>query len=73
MAVIKEEETKILRDLYVPREEEGLHRFDGALTKLPEYESKIAQSEELKELNTVISETNKKLEMKYRREHDYKL
>lgn len=73
IASIKEEETQILKDLYIPKEEEGLHRFEEALTKLPEYENRVAQSQELKDLNTVISETNKKLQMRFKREHEYKL
>ena len=55
--------------MYIPKEEEGLHRFDTSLTKLPEYEDRIAQSKEISHLNTLISETNKKLVMRYRREH----
>eukprot|EP00347_Sterkiella_histriomuscorum_P015569 403356530 len=71
LAPLKEEDTKILSQLYVPQEEEGLQRFDNALTKLPEYEDKIAQSPEILELTSLINSTNKKLVMKYRREHQY--
>ena len=39
---INEEETKIIRDLYELKEEEGLDRFDSTLTKLHEYENGIA-------------------------------
>ncbi|CDW77077.1 oligopeptidase b [Stylonychia lemnae] len=70
---LKEDDTKILRDLYIPKEEEGLDRFDNSLSKLPEYESQIAQSKDINELNTLIGQTNKKLVMKYKREHAYKL
>lgn len=62
-----------MQDLYVPKEEEGLHRFQSALTKLPEFEGKIVQSPEINELTSLINETNKKLVMKYKREHKYNL
>ena len=70
---INEEEIKIIRDLYELKEEEGLDRFDSSLTKLHEYENGIAQSPELKELSSLIAETNKKLQMRFKREHEYKL
>lgn len=50
-----------MRDLYELKEEEGLHRFDTALTKMHEFEDKVAQSPELKELGSLIAKTNKKL------------
>jgi hypothetical protein len=60
-------------DLYEVKEEEGLERFEHSLTKFHEYESMIAQSQDLRDLSTLIGETNKKLQMRYKREHKYTL
>ena len=38
-----------------------------------EYEDKLVTSKELKDLTSLISETNKKLVMKFKREHQYTL
>lgn len=55
------------------KEDEGLERFERSLTKLNEYENKIAVSKELKDLQELIADTNKKLSMRFKREHEYKL
>ena len=39
-----------MKTLYEVKEEEGLERFDTALTKIYEYENKVAVSKDLKEL-----------------------
>ena len=62
-----------MKDLYELKEDEGLERFDTALTKLDEFNSRIVQSKELNELTSAIAETNKKLQMRFKREHVYKM
>jgi hypothetical protein len=55
-------------------EEEGLQRFDGSLTRqIEEYNTKIATSSQLRELTAIIADTNKKMSMRFKREHTYKL
>ena len=65
---------KVLRDLYEPKEFEGLDKFDDALSKtMHEFDSAIAQSEELDRLTMSIDKLNRQLQMKYKREHKYDL
>lgn len=60
--------------MYEVKEEEGLHRFDQALTKqIHEYQTIVPKSEQITELNKLINDTNKKLQMKFKREHKYEL
>ena len=69
---IHPEETQLLRKLYEPVEEEGLERFDSALSKtMHEFDIQVAKSEELNDLTRTIDKTNRALAMKYRREHKY--
>jgi len=70
---INKEETQLLWDLYQPKEEEGLSRFDNALSKMHEFDNRVVQSEELDKLSRVIDQTNRKLKMPYKREHKYDL
>lgn len=39
-----------MKKLYEVKEEEGLERFDTALTKIYEYEGKVAINKDIKEL-----------------------
>lgn len=71
MAEIKEQDTQILKDLYEPKENEGLERFDDALTKIDEFENRVAKSKDLTDLSKLIGDTNKQLQMKFKREHKY--
>ena len=45
--------------MYEVKEEEGLENFETALTKMHEFDDRIVQNKELKDLTTAISETNK--------------
>jgi len=52
--------------------EEGLDKFDNALSKtMYEFNVQVAQSEELDDLTRSIDKANRKLAMKYKREHKY--
>jgi hypothetical protein len=69
---IRPEETQLLRKLYEPVEEEGLEKFDSALSKtMYEFDIQIAHSEELDKLTRSIDKTNRELSMKFKREHKY--
>lgn len=60
--------------MYHPKEEEGLDRFDEALSRnMYEMSTQVVQSEALDSLTRQIDETNRKLQMKYKREHKYDL
>jgi hypothetical protein len=51
-----------------------LQRFEGALTnQLEEYKGKVADSPQLRELTSLIADTNRKMQMRYKREHTYRL
>ena len=74
MGPIKPEETELLRKLYEPKFEEGLNKFDHALSKtIHEFNVSVAQSEELDDLTRAIDKTNRALAMRYKREHKYKV
>ena len=74
MSSIKEEETKLLWDLYHPKEEEGLDRFDESLSRnMFEINTRMVHSEALDSLTRPIDKTNRKLQMNYKREHKYDL
>ena len=63
-----------MRNLYERPEEEGLEKFDHALTnQIEEYKQMVADSKEIKELRQLIADTNKKMQMRFKREHVYKL
>ncbi len=63
-----------MRSLYDRPEEEGLQKFDHALTnQLDEYKQMVADSKEIRELSQLIADTNKKMQMRFKREHNYKL
>ena len=54
--------------------EEGLDKFDNALSKtMYEFNMQVAQSEELDDLTRSIDKTNRKLAMRYKREHKYQV
>ena len=54
--------------------EEGLDRFDSALSKtMHEFNVQVAQSDELDDLTRSIDKTNRQLAMKFKREHKYDL
>ena len=62
----------MLRKLYEPVEEEGLDKFNTALSKtMHEFDVQIAHSEELDKLTRSIDKANRKLSMKFKREHKY--
>ena len=64
------EEAKALRERYEVKEEEGLARFDESLTRqLEEYRDKVAHSPQIQELTSIIAETNKRMQMRFKREH----
>jgi hypothetical protein len=70
---IKPEETKLLWELYQPKEEEGLEVFTNALSnQITEFQT-TTQSKELAEMTHLIDQTNRKLQLKYKREHKYEL
>lgn len=74
MQEIKEQDTQLLRKLYEVEEELGLQRFDESLTRqLTEYKDKVADSVQIRELTQLIAETNRKMQMRYKREHKYSL
>ena len=54
-------------------EHEGLERFDTSLSKHSEFTKSIAQSKDIDALASLIGETNKKLQMSFKREHKYDL
>lgn len=63
-----------MRKLYEPVEEEGLDKFDSALSKtMYEFDVQVAQSEELDLLTRSIDKTNRELQMKFKREHKYNM
>lgn len=54
--------------------EEGLDRFDSALSKkMHEFNVSVAHSDELDDLQRTIDKTNRKLMMKFKREHKYEV
>lgn len=73
MAEIKEEETQVLWDYYAIKEEEGLERFETSIATHSEFNKDIVQSKDIDDLSNLIGETNKKLQMSFKREHKYKL
>ena len=73
LAEIKEEETSLLWDYYSVKEYEGLERFDNSISKHGEFEKGIAKSKDISDLANLIGETNKKLQMSFKREHKYDL
>ena len=73
LETITDKETQVLWDLYSPKEEEGLSRFDDALTHMKEFDDRVVKSEELDKITNLIDATNRKLEMKFKREHKYDL
>jgi hypothetical protein len=62
-----------LKERYEIKEEEGLEKFESALTKMHEYESRVVQSKDIKDLTDLITQTNKQLQMRFKREHKYNL
>lgn len=70
---IHEEETKLLWDLYQPREEEGLSVFESALTNQIEELNTTNNSKDLQQMTSLIDQTNRKLKLKFKREHKYDL
>ena len=57
---MKPEETELLRKLYEPKMEEGLDKFDSALSKtMHEFNVNVAQSDELDDLTRSIDKTNR--------------
>jgi hypothetical protein len=70
---INEEETRLLWDLYHPKEEEGLSVFKSSLTnQITEFQN-LNESKDLQKMTELIDETNRKMKMKYKREHSYNL
>lgn len=64
----------LLKSLYEREEELGLDRFNSALTQsLKDYNSLIIDTKETRELTDLISDTNRKLQMRFKREHSYKV
>jgi len=62
----------LLRKLYEPVEEEGLDKFNTALSKtMHEFDVQIAHSKELDSLTRSIDKANRELSMKFKREHKY--
>lgn len=61
----------MLWDFYETKEEEGLERFENALSKHSEFTE--VKAPELDKLSELIEQTNAKLRMKYKREHYYDL
>ena len=55
------------------KEEEGLERFDKAISQMHEFDSAIAKSEELRRISKLIDKTNRELKADYKREHRYNL
>ena len=43
------------------------------MTKLHEYETKVCTSEDIKTLQKLINDTNKKMQIKFKREHQYEI
>ena len=61
-----------MRDLYEPKEEEGLDKFDSALSKtMHEFDTAVVQSKDLDDITRAIDTTNRELQMKFKREHKY--
>jgi len=73
MAEIKEEETQVLWDYYAIKEEEGLERFESSIATHEEFTKDIVQSKDISDLSNLIGETNKKLQLSFKREHKYNL
>jgi hypothetical protein len=59
--------------LYEAKEEEGVERFDSAISKMDEFAKAVSKSEELNRLTTLIDKTNRELRTDYKREHRYSL
>jgi len=56
--------------LYERPEEEGLQKFEESLTnQLDEYKAMVADSKDIRELSQLIAETNRKMQMRFKREH----
>jgi hypothetical protein len=58
---IREEETKVLWDLYQPREEEGLDVFKGSLSNQIQEFKTVVEDKALKEMTEQIDKTNRQL------------
>ena len=68
---IEQDETKVLWDYYAVEEEEGIERFDDALSQHGHFDLDLAP--EMSELSRLIEQANKKTQMKFKREHRYDL
>ena len=68
---IEQEETKVLWDYYAVQEEEGIERFETALSKHEHFD--LGPPEDMAELSKLIEEANKKTQMRFKREHRYDL
>ena len=60
-------------DKYSTKEYEGLERFEDAISKDTDFNRAVASNQDLTDLSNMIGETNRKLQMKYKREHKYHL
>ena len=58
---IREEETKVLWDLYQPREEEGLDVFKGSLSNQIQEFKTVVEDKALTEMTEQIDRTNRQL------------
>jgi hypothetical protein len=55
------------------REEMGLQKFESAMTREHDFETRLATSKELESLLTTIDKVNSDLSLKFKREHKYVL
>ena len=60
-------------DRFATQEEEGLERFETALSQHKDFTKNIVASEQLSDLSSLIDKTNRKLQMSFKREHKYQL
>ena len=60
-------------DKYSTKEYEGLERFEDAISKDSDFNKAVASNQDLTDLTNIIGDTNRKLQMKYKREHTYQL
>jgi glutaredoxin 2 len=51
----------LLWDYYAVKEEEGLERFENSLSKHSDFEKRVQINQDLKDLSSLIDETNRKL------------
>jgi hypothetical protein len=70
-ALVSKQDTDLLRKLYETKEEEGLDKFENAISKMHEFDSAVTQSEQLRNITKLIDKTNRELKADYKREHRY--